>query len=90
MCLAVPMQIKTLNDKLARCEACGVSRDVSLQLIEDQAIAVGDFVLVHLGYAIQKVPAPDARTCWESYDAMQQASDMKNCHNNSDDGNKHA
>ncbi len=70
MCLGIPMQIQQINGFTARCEAKGVSRDVSLFLMQDLPLAIGDFVMVHVGYAIQKISERDARSAWELYDEM--------------------
>lgn len=70
MCLAVPMQIRSIDGFNALCEAKGVQKDVSLFMMQDDALAPGDFVLVHVGYAIQKVSAEDARSAWELFDQM--------------------
>lgn len=70
MCLAVPMRIVSLLGYQARCEARGVRRDVSLFLLEENAATVGDFVLVHVGYAIQMVSPQDAEASWELYDEI--------------------
>jgi hydrogenase expression/formation protein HypC len=43
---------------------------VSLFLLQDELPAVGDFVMVHVGYAIQKIAAETARSAWELYDEM--------------------
>jgi len=68
MCLAIPMRIGEINGYLARCEAKGIERDVSLFMLQDDGIAVGDFVMVHVGYAIQKVAPADAESAWELFD----------------------
>lgn len=70
MCLGVPMQIIEMDGFLARCTAKGVERDVSLFLVQDEILALGDFVMVHVGYAIQKMTAQDARSSWELIDEM--------------------
>ena len=70
MCLGVPMQIVTIDGLTARCAAKGVQRDVSLFLLQDQAPAPGDWVLVHVGYAIQTMQPADARSVWEVLDRM--------------------
>jgi hydrogenase expression/formation protein HypC len=62
MCLAVPMPIVSVQGHLARCEARGVQREVSLTLLGDGPVGVGDHVLVHVGYAIQIIRAADADT----------------------------
>lgn len=70
MCLAIPMQIETIDGFTARCQAKGVWRDVSLFMMQDTLPAVGDFVMVHVGYAIQKVTEADARSSWELLDQI--------------------
>lgn len=70
MCLAIPMQVIEINDYTASCEARGSSRDVSLLLIQYEKIKVGDYVMVHLGRAISKVTADEAKLAWELYDEM--------------------
>ena len=70
MCLGIPMQIREINGFVANCEAKGVQRDVNLFMMQDEALAVDDFVVVHVGYAIQKITPQEARTAWELYDQM--------------------
>jgi hydrogenase expression/formation protein HypC len=70
MCLGIPMQIKSINGFIANCEAKGVERDVSLFMMQDEKLLVDDFVVVHVGYAIQKITPQEARTAWEMYDLM--------------------
>ena len=70
MCLAIPMQIESIDGYLARCQAKGIYRDVSLFMMQDELPLVGDFVMVHVGYAIQKVTEADARSAWELYDQI--------------------
>jgi hydrogenase expression/formation protein HypC len=74
MCLAVPMQIESIEGFTARCQAKGVWRDVSLFMMQDALPGVGDFVMVHVGYAIRKITEADARTSWELLDQILQES----------------
>ena len=60
MCLGIPMQICEIDGYTARCEAKGVERDVSLFMLQHEPVAVNDFVVVHLGHAVQKVDAEAA------------------------------
>ena len=60
MCLAIPMRILAIDGTRARCEAGGVERNVSLFLLQGMPLAPGDHVMVHVGYAIQKVAADEA------------------------------
>ncbi len=61
MCLAVPMEIKTINSELnvADVEIGGVKRQVRLDII-DETPAVGDFVIVHAGFALRRLDREDA------------------------------
>jgi hydrogenase expression/formation protein HypC len=70
VCLGIPMQVVAVDGYLARCSAKGVERDVSLFLLQDDRPAVGEFVMVHVGYAIQKMTPQEARSAWEVYDQM--------------------
>jgi hydrogenase expression/formation protein HypC len=47
-----------------------VHRDVNLFMMQDEPLAIDDFVVVHVGYAIQKITPQEAQTAWELYDEM--------------------
>lgn len=70
MCLAIPMQISSINGSRAVCSTKGIEREVSLFLLQDEPIAIGDYVLIHVGYAIQKISEEEARSTWELLDQM--------------------
>lgn len=70
MCLGIPMRIQSIDRFTAKCEAKGIERDVSLFMMQGEPLAVDDFVVVHVGYAIQKITPQEARTAWELYDQM--------------------
>ena len=70
MCLAVPMQIESIDGFQCVCAARGIEREVSLFLLQGEELAPGDHVLVHVGYAIQKVSAQDAADSWELFDEV--------------------
>lgn len=70
MCLAVPMQIRTVDGFNAVCEARGIQREVSLFMLQGEEVGPGDHVLVHVGYAIQKISEEDARSTWELFDEV--------------------
>jgi len=78
MCLGIPMQIKQIDGFNARCEAKGVERDVSLFMLQHEPLRDGDFVIVHVGYAIQKISPEEAATAWEVYDEMLAAESGQN------------
>jgi hydrogenase expression/formation protein HypC len=58
MCLSVPAEIISIDGQNARASIGGAIRDISLQLVED--INIGDFVLLHTGFAIEKISKEEA------------------------------
>ena len=60
MCVGVPMQVIAIDGDQAMTEVDGVKREASLMLL-DQEVAVGDFVIIHAGFAISKLDEEDAR-----------------------------
>ncbi len=59
MCLAVPAKvIEIKHDGLAIVELMGVRREASLELLDD--VKIGDFVILHVGYALQKLDLKEA------------------------------
>jgi hydrogenase expression/formation protein HypC len=64
------MQVIERNGYVARCEAKGVERSVSLFLLQHEDVQPGDHVMVHVGYAIQKISAADSAGAWALYDEM--------------------
>jgi len=73
MCLAIPMQITRLDGDTARASSRGIERDIDLMLVQDQALAVGDYVIVHVGYALQRLEPGDALATWRLLDEMESA-----------------
>lgn len=59
MCLALPALVKeVLPDDLAVVQLGGVNKEISLALVED--VIAGDYVIVHVGYALSKVDPQEA------------------------------
>ncbi len=59
MCLAVPMKVVEIEEGTAICEVDGVRRQGSLMMLDD--VAVGDYVLLHAGFAIEKIDPEEAQ-----------------------------
>lgn len=60
MCLAIPAEVIALLDgDRARVSVGGVTKDISLALVDD--VAVGDYVLLHVGFALGKIDADEAQ-----------------------------
>lgn len=58
MCVAIPSRIVEIKDNIGTIDVEGVRREASLLLIEDSR--VGDYVIVHAGFAIQKIDEAEA------------------------------
>jgi len=71
MCLGIPMEIVASEETSAIAEVDGVRREVSLILLPEPA-EVGDFVLVHAGYALARI---DVRQAEESQALMRSAAE---------------
>ena len=70
MCLAVPMKITGIDGFTATCAAKGIEREVSLFMLQGETVEVGDHVLIHVGYAIQKISEEEARSTWDLFDEI--------------------
>jgi hydrogenase expression/formation protein HypC len=68
MCVGIPMKIDAIDGELGIVEEEGVRREVSLALVEDPK--VGDYVIVHAGYAIQRL---DPEEALETLELLRQA-----------------
>ena len=57
MCLAIPGQIVEIaqREPLARVNVGGVTRNVNVGLLDDGAVAPGDWILIHVGFALSKI-----------------------------------
>jgi hydrogenase expression/formation protein HypC len=64
------MRIKSVDGYAAVCEAKGIEREVSLFMLQGEEIGPGDHVLVHVGYAIQRVSEEEARSTWELFEEI--------------------
>jgi hydrogenase expression/formation protein HypC len=78
MCMGIPMQITGIDGLVARCEAKGVERQASLLMLGDE-VSVGDFVVVHLGHAIERIDAERAAEAWAIYDEMLALEEQRDC-----------
>ncbi len=59
MCLATPMRITQIDGNTAHVDTSGVELDIALDLVEEAK--VGDYVIVHAGYAIQRLSPQEAQ-----------------------------
>jgi hydrogenase expression/formation protein HypC len=59
MCLGIPGKIIEITDVTARVDVTGTKKEVNLMLMDN--VMVGDYVIIHAGFAIQKVNEREAR-----------------------------
>lgn len=59
MCLAIPAKIVTINDSIAKVDMMGNERIVSIDLVPE--VGIGEYVLVHAGFAISIIDDESAR-----------------------------
>ena len=71
MCLAIPSKIIAINDQMGVIDVAGVKREASLLLLEEPR--VGDWVIVHAGFAIQKI---DEAVAQESLRYLREAAQL--------------
>lgn len=69
MCLGVPGLVVEVADLVAVVDFWGVLRQVRLDLV-DEPVAVGDYVLNHVGFAIRRIPPEDVATTLELYEQL--------------------
>jgi hydrogenase expression/formation protein HypC len=73
MCLAIPSKVlKITEDNMAEVDTLGVKRVVSLDLMPEP-VGVGDYVLIHVGYAMGKIDEKEALESIEVYKQLAEA-----------------
>lgn len=74
MCLAIPVKVESLlEDDQAIVELGGTRKQISLALVDD--VAVGDFVILHVGYALNKIDPEEAEQTLSLFREMPDADD---------------
>lgn len=69
MCLSIPSKVIEVNQNTNSVviDTMGVTREASLDLMEAGSIQVGDFVLIHIGFVMNKIDEEDALASLETY-----------------------
>jgi hydrogenase expression/formation protein HypC len=78
MCLGIPGQItefSNIHEHLAKVEVSGVTRVINIGLLEDEDLQPGDWVLIHVGFAMSKIDEAEAALALASLQLMGQAYD---------------
>ena len=80
MCLAVPGKVISIDDsnskmKIAKVSFSGVMKNICVQLLPD--VKIGDYVLVHVGFALNKIDEKDAEETLKMLNEISNAEDEK-------------
>ncbi len=68
MCLAMPAQIVSIEEDNATVSLGGVKKSINLSLVDD--VAVGDYVIIHVGYALSKLDQQEAEKTLKDFQSM--------------------
>ena len=71
MCLAVPLKITEINGNTAVCEANGMFREIRIDFVKNPK--VGEYIIAHAGFAIEKLPEQQALDDLAAWDDVQRA-----------------
>ena len=78
MCLGIPGRVVDIdehNEHLADVDVAGVVRRINVGLLEDDPVTTGDWVLIHVGFAMSKIDEDEARRAMEGLRLMGQGYD---------------
>lgn len=76
MCLGIPGQVVEITDPaayLAKVDVNGIKRVISVRLLADSGLAAGDWVLVHVGFALAKIDSREANLTLDLMEEMGRA-----------------
>lgn len=73
MCLSIPSRVEKIDENnMATVDTMGVKRDISLDLMNED-VQVGDYILIHVGFAMNKIDKAEAEQSLKVYEEMVQA-----------------
>lgn len=72
MCLSIPSKVTSIDKdrNVATVYTMGVSREASLDLMEEGSLKIGDYVLLHIGFVMNKIDEVDAIASLEAYEEV--------------------
>jgi hydrogenase expression/formation protein HypC len=76
MCLGIPGEVVELMDDrpdLAKVDVSGVRRAINIGLLEDEKLGPGDWVLIHVGFALSKIDEDEAKAALDFLEGIGQA-----------------
>jgi len=69
MCLSIPSKVVKISEDKTMCtvDTMGVQRDANLMMMEDADVSVGDYVLLHIGFVMNKIDETEALASIDTY-----------------------
>ncbi len=69
MCLSIPSKVVRISDDKTMCtvDTMGVQRDANLMMMNDEDVNVGDYVLLHIGFVMNKIDEEEALKSIDTY-----------------------
>jgi len=69
VCLSIPSKVVKVSDDKTMCtvDTMGVQRDANLMMMDDEDVKVGDYVLLHIGFVMNKIDEEEALASIETY-----------------------
>ena len=74
MCLSIPAKVEKIEDEIATVSVGGTQYEASLQMLDD--VVVGDYILMHTGFAIQKLDAEEAAESLKTFQEFEEMNKM--------------
>jgi len=77
MCLSIPSKVTEISDDRIMCtvDTMGVQREASLLMMQEEELHVGDYVLIHIGFVMEKIDEKEALDAMELYKELLTAMD---------------
>jgi len=75
MCLSIPARVDSINGDIATCTVGESSYNASLALVLNENVKVGDYVLIHTGFAIQKLDTEEANQTLKTFEDFKALND---------------
>ena len=79
MCLSIPSKVVEISDDNLMCvvDTFGVKREANLMMLADDEVKVGDYVLIHIGFAMSKIDEEEALASIDTYREILEALDKE-------------
>jgi len=79
MCLSIPSKVVEISEDKTVCtvDTMGVQRDASLLMMGEDGVQIGDFVLLHIGFVMEKIDEAEALASIETYKEILEAMDKE-------------